>query len=231
MLNYDEGARDHVEGPRQLTDLEELAMETFAPLEDVMSSASIAGVPLQEAAARGLVGNDNRIGDFSQVYSARKFWPLDPRPEEVHIEDIAHSLAMQCRWGGHCIRFLSVAEHSVHVAMSLPRKHALWGLLHDGSEAYVTDVPRPLKYSIQNYREYEDNVMRAICDRYGLPHEVPEAVKWADDAILGDEIDQNMHPMPWQSAFKDRLGVDLQFWTPERAEDEFLSLFWILMGK
>lgn len=59
----------------------------------------------------------NRIGDWMQTYTGRAFWPLDPRVDEIDIDDIAHSLSMQCRYAGHCLRFYSVAEHSVWCAL------------------------------------------------------------------------------------------------------------------
>lgn len=58
-----------------------------------------------------------RRGDWMQTFSGIQFYPLDPRVEDVRIEDIARALAMQCRYNGHVTRFYSVAEHSVRVAM------------------------------------------------------------------------------------------------------------------
>lgn len=70
---------------------------------------------------------DDRRGDWIQTFTGRRFWPLDPRPEDVCIEDIAHALSLKCRFGGHCTRFYSVAEHSVHVSNYVPAEFALWG--------------------------------------------------------------------------------------------------------
>lgn len=165
-----------------------------------------------------------RIGDFMQTYSGRKFWPLDPRADEIHIEDIAHSLALQSRYAGHCERFYSVAEHCVHIARWLPTDK-LWGLLHDAAEAYTVDVPRPLKRSLVGYAEAEAKVMAAVCDRFGLPVEMPLGVHEADMRIIADEVAQNMRPMDWHAKHNDPLGVVLQFWTPEEAEDRFLEMF------
>ena len=173
-----------------------------------------------------------RKGAFLQTYSGREFWPLDSRPHEVHIEDIAHALAHQCRFGGHCIRFYSVAEHSVLVARWLMprygRRVALWGLLHDGAEAYVADVPRPLKAHLAGYKAAEADVQAAISERFNLPPEMPAAVHEADNRILADEIRQNMRPMSWHARHDNPLGVTLEFWEPERAEDEMLLAYWTL---
>ncbi len=51
----------------------------------------------------------NRKGEWIQTYTGKQFWPLDPRPEDIDIEDIAHALALTCRFNGHCDYFYSVA--------------------------------------------------------------------------------------------------------------------------
>src|ERR1017187_10636100 len=75
------------------------------------------------------------------TFSGIHFWPLLPNPADIRIEDIAHALSNQCRFAGHAREFYSVAEHSVRVSQLCPPEDALWGLLHDASEAYLTDVP------------------------------------------------------------------------------------------
>ncbi len=166
-----------------------------------------------------------RRGDWMQTYTGRAFWPLDPRPEDVCIEDIAHSLSMQARYAGHGKRFYSVAEHCVHVSAHCSPENALWGLLHDASEAYLVDVPRPLKRHLPGYVEAEARVMAAICDAFGLPHEMPVEVHEMDNRILADEIRQNMAPMNWHAEHDDPLGVGLHFYTPGIGESVFLYVF------
>lgn len=182
-----------------------------------------------------MVNLDTRKGDWIQTYSAIQFWPIDPRAEEVDIRDIAHSLSLMCRYAGHCNKFYSVAEHSVLVSRSLPPKYQLWGLLHDATEAYLVDIPRPIKPSLTNYYSLEAQLMEVICDRYGLTKDMPPEVKWADNSILNDERDQNMSSMPSVSnrnwgAGENYLGVELQLWSPEVAEQKFLWQYSVLTG-
>lgn len=173
-----------------------------------------------------------RRGDWMQTFTGRAFWPVDPRADELDIEDIAHALSMMCRYAGHCLRFYSVAEHSVLMARAVPRQDALWALLHDATEAYVVDVPRPLKPYLPGYKQAEAAVLAAVAVRFGLRLPMPEAVKDADNRILHDESQQNMAapPRPWTLPDAPPLGVELQFWPPERAEAEFLATFHSLTG-
>lgn len=170
-----------------------------------------------------------RAGDWIQMNSGIAFWPLDPRADEVRIEDIAHSLSLLCRFGGHCRRFYSVAEHSVHVARQVSREAALWGLLHDASEAYVCDLPRPLKRMLPGYSLIERKVHLAIAEHFGLPAGMPAEVKAADEAMLLTEARQLMAdpPMPWEERGP-FAPVTLRCWSPERAAAEFLSAFNLL---
>lgn len=168
-----------------------------------------------------------RIGNWMQTYTGRQYWPLSPRPEDVHIEDIAHALSLMCRYSGHCINFYSVAEHSCHMFDHAKYQFKAWALLHDASEAYLTDIIRPLKPYLKNYLEIEDLNMTAIVNRFSLlPFHMPPEVKFLDDSILHDEMSQNMTspPQPW-SLKGAPLNVSLQYWTPAEAEKEFLTRF------
>lgn len=168
-----------------------------------------------------------RKGDWMQTRSGRQFWPLDPRPEEIHIEDIAGALSKLCRYGGQSLRFYSVAEHCVHVANAAPVGRKLEALLHDASEAYLSDVIRPIKSHLSNYLEIEAGLERAIAQRFGLAHPWSDQVKRLDTAILADERDQVMAPPPvaWPQTTEPPLGVTLHCWSPGWAEKEFMAAF------
>ena len=180
-----------------------------------------------------------RKGDWMQTYTGRKVWPLDIEPRDVHIEDIAHSLSMQCRYNGHCLRFYSVAEHSVLIARAALPQHKLYALLHDAAEAYLTDVPRPLKPWLVDYYAMEANADNAIMRRFGLGPQpnslaslldveaVRSAVKELDERILVDERAQIMAPgLRWKGIEDvEPLRVVIEGWPPEKAEQEFLFMF------
>lgn len=125
-----------------------------------------------------------------QVANGNVINPLDPDPEQINIFDIAHALSNQCRFSGHTRRFYSVAQHCVLVSRTVPEKDKLWGLLHDASEAYLVDIPSPLKNDLfgEQYREVEGRLMGAICEKFGLDPEMPPSVKVADNSLLGTEV-------------------------------------------
>lgn len=147
-----------------------------------------------------------RKGNWLQTYMGKAYWPADPRPEDVHIMDIAHALANACRFGGHCSRFYSVAEHSVLVSHLVPPADALHGLLHDATEAYLVDVPRPVKMMLDGYKELEELNWRAIAARFGLDPTMPESVHDADQNVLLAERNALLGPSP--EGLEWALGID-----------------------
>lgn len=167
--------------------------------------------------------------DWIQTFTGRQFWPLAPQACDVDPVDIAHALAMKCRYTGHCLRFYSVAEHSCHLFDRAEPEDKAWALLHDAPEAYLPDIARPIKPAIPGFDVVESGVMDAVCIRFGLPLEMPEAVKILDTRILADELAQNMAlpPKPWGGLLPP-LEVTLRFWSPERAAEEFLDRLDIL---
>ncbi len=173
-----------------------------------------------------------RRGDWIQTFTGQRFWPLDPHPAEIAIEDIAHALAMKCRYGGHCLAFYSVAEHSVLLSQAVEARHARWALLHDAAEAYLADVPRPVKPELTGWKAIEAAVMRAVCLRFGLDTQEPAEVKAADTAILADEKWQVMAEGPAWGAIPARgLGVAVRCLPPPEAKALFLARFAELFGE
>ncbi len=195
----------------------------------------------------------DRKGDWCQTYTGRQFWPLDPRPEEVCIEDIAHALSLVCRFGGHCRTFYSVAQHSVLVSHEVERHlsslewanewardggtriYALGGLLHDAAEAYIGDMIRPLKRCMPTFQEAEDDVLLAIGEWFGLTSATlgGPIVKRADEVLLATEA---RDLMGGQSAGKWSLRADplpdhIGAWSAEDAEQAFLRRFATLSGR
>jgi hypothetical protein len=157
---------------------------------------------------------------WTQTYTGIAFDLEDPQPDMVNEVDIAHALSMQCRFNGHCQKFFSVAQHSVMVSARATSENSLWALLHDAAEAYIGDMVSPIKHMTENegFRALETRVMRAVCERFGLPIEQPEEIKRLDMEQLAYEFVHLMPnpPMPWN------LPVDLEQFrgTTLRAESQ-----------
>jgi 5'-nucleotidase len=169
--------------------------------------------------------------DWIQTFSGAKFQPGAPRPEDFNIADIAHSLSLLCRFNGHCRRFYSVAEHSVRVSGHCPPRHALWGLLHDLGEAYLGDMPRPIKLGFPAFEEAELRLVRVACEVFGLPWPMPAEVKQADDALLATEMRDLMAPPPEDWKLREApLAGRIEPWSAEEAELAFLARYRELTG-
>ena len=145
-----------------------------------------------------------------ETQSGVRFEFNKPDPSQVSIMDIAYGLSKNCRFVGQCRKFYSVAEHSFNVARMLhqfPVEIQLAGLLHDASEAYITDVASPVKEHITGYQAMEDNIMKAIARKFHFEYPLHPAVKQADRAMLSNEA---WHLLPSQ-------GKDWTMWGNRRA--------------
>lgn len=137
----------------------------------------------------------NSIRTSSGIY----FDFVNPTVDMIKIEDIAHALSQQCRFGGHLPVFYSVAQHCYNCSEGVGyEKYALEALLHDASEAYLLDIPKPLKNLLPDYQKIEKKIELLIAEKFKLKYPWPSAVKY---------IDMNMLEMEWDYVFlKKRAG-------------------------
>lgn len=166
---------------------------------------------------------------------------VDPLADDFvpDIEDIAHALSMICRYNGHTSRFYSVAEHSVLVARwvggqyrtpRLRRRAMRTAILHDGTEAFLGDQARPIKWRLDGYAEMERRVDARICVTFAVAPWC-QHLHGADDRIIVDEMTQLMKgPLHPSLAEMQPLGVTLPCWSPAEAKAAFLSLWHELEG-
>lgn len=132
-------------------------------------------------------------GTWITTYTGKQFDFADPQPDQIVIEDIAVSLSRTVRFRGMTIEPYSVAQHSVLVASLVPPEDALWGLLHDAAEAYVGDLPKPIKHHMgRAFRAVEDRILQVIGETFGLSWPVPDSVAVADRQMLVTEVERLM---------------------------------------
>jgi hypothetical protein len=182
-------------------------------------------------------------GPFIHLWKSNtKFYPFDVQPEDIHIEDIAWGLATECRFGGHC-PYYSVAEHSIYVSdlmCSSTSNHPrvielqLIGLLHDAAEAYLKDIPRPLKYTpaFAQYRELEWSIQKAVYSRFQLDSDFNGTkllLRWADNTMLATEKHELFpegHPtQPGEEVLPPASRMRLGRYIPQIAYNLFMARY------
>lgn len=165
-----------------------------------------------------------------ETFTGREVNPLNLQVRDIQIEDIAHSLALQCRYGGHCKYFYSVAQHSVLVSKqfdAFPLR--LFGLLHDAAEAYLGDMISPMKQLLPQFKIQEESIQSRVLTRFC--HRRPtvtelQRIKEADTKLLLAEARFLMpsRGIGWRENVLPAL-FSPDFWTPEEAEELFLEEF------
>jgi hypothetical protein len=148
------------------------------------------------------LNNDKGINmeSWIQTYTGKHFDIFNPKIEDINISDIAHGLAMQCRFNGHCNQFYSVAEHCVRMAgWDLPGDPKQ-RLFHDAAETYMGDIPSPIKQNFPEFNKIEENLLNIIFKKFKIPLYNKDIVKEADLIMLSTESRDLMNnPNDWRS--------------------------------
>ena len=136
------------------------------------------------------------MSDYITTYTGNHIDPADPDPEAISIRDIAHALSLICRGNGHVRNFWSVGQHCLDCAheaqaRKLSPRMILACLLHDASECYMSDVPRPMKKHMQEYQRQEKGILKVIFEKF-LGSDLTTAeireLKEIDDALLWHDL-------------------------------------------
>ena len=173
---------------------------------------------------------------FIETFTGKRFYFDNVHDNDISIVDIAHALAHNCRFTGHTRLFYSVAEHCLHASNNVAPEHQLAALLHDASEAYLHDVPSPLKWWLAEhgfhaFRELDTQIEKAIFKRFDVNYEVSaEAVKVADRRMLATEMRDLMPTKAWPGGADPYDNIDLRHHTlsPVLACDLFIERFYEL---
>lgn len=180
------------------------------------------------------IANENvQQMSYITTYTGAHFYPTAPDEKNIHIEDIAHALSYICRGNGHVKNFFSVGQHCINctleaMARGYSRRVCLACLLHDAGEAYMSDVPRPVKMGMPQYRVLEDEIIRVVYEKYlgsDLTPEEQRLVKQVDDdmlyfdmkVLLGEKSDREAPEM---------MSIFSQEYVPFiEVEEQYLELF------
>lgn len=151
--------------------------------------------------------------DKIRTYSGIYIDVFDPKPSDITIEDIATGLSRQPRWGGQSKVFYSVARHSIEVAQLASKNYKLAALLHDASEAYLGDMPSPIKSRLPDYKQMEENLMKCIAEKFGFQYPLNSEVKLFDAYRLKIE---------WENVMLASRTVESSF---VKDKNDFINLF------
>lgn len=147
------------------------------------------------------------------TYSGLVLDLLDPKPEMICIEDIAVGLSREFRFANQTVAPYSVAQHCYMVSSLVPTQFALHGLLHDAAEAYIKDIPSPLKTCLKSYEEIENKLTDAIYEKFKVNRSVVR-IKAADKQALEFE---------WEELFE-KQNFDFP-WSIETSQLRFLCRY------
>ncbi len=167
------------------------------------------------------------------TYTGKNFDPLDVDESLLDIKDIAHALSLMCRGNGHVQHFYSVAQHSLACAKEAKErgysKEIILGcLFHDASEAYLSDVTRPIKKELTYYLEVEDVLQKIIWKHFInkiLTKEDKKLIFEIDDEMLSLELKELLNEEINDDYLKLKRKVNLSFISFEQVEKEFIDFY------
>jgi hypothetical protein len=193
--------------PQDVTDeLEQLLDQYLVGSEgiDRARAEEVVGLVQEKLAEHG--------GGYGEIdtWSGEKVAPLDPDPESIKLDDTAHGLSNLGRFAGQGATAYSVARHSVHVSREVEARGGTieaqrWGLLHDGAEAYLSDVPGPVKRGLPGYKHAERRLDEVVRVSLGLePTDTDVSLVHEADEAVGD------HELSKQFPHGGHVGADLK---------------------
>ena len=173
---------------------------------------------------------------YITTVTGKHFYPLNPNPQDIDIEDIAHALSLICRANGHFKYFYSVAQHCIACAEEAVERGCsveviLGCLLHDASEAYLCDVTRPVKKHIPQYLRAEEKLQAVIWKRFigrDLTDTEQNQIFEIDDHILSQEFHLLMPEDLNEDYRKLQSECECEYQDPQEVKERFVHLAHIL---
>ncbi len=159
------------------------------------------------------------------TYTGLKINPLDPDPDKIVIEDIAHHLALECRYNGGCKFHYTVAQHSVLGSHRVSRDNRLAFLLHDASEAYMHDIVKGLKDNMRFYKKAEERLQRVVYEKFNIVDVDYKEIKRIDYALMAAEAKVLISNTERWVFPEPALDVEIAEWPWRDAERIFLECY------
>ena len=170
---------------------------------------------------------------YIRTYTGKEFYPMDPQPEAIDIRDIAHALSLVCRGNGHVNRFFSVAQHCINCALEAEARGystrvIMACLLHDASEAYMSDVPRPFKQFLGEYLKQEESLLELIYSKFlgsTLTEEEQKLLKQIDDDLLYFDLRELLNEPQDKPEPEIHIEINYEFTPFIEVEQKYLELY------
>lgn len=167
-------------------------------------------------------------GNCIRTYTGLYMDVFAPTEDMICIEDIAHALSNMPRFAGHTSEFYSVAQHCISCFHLFNAEEDIFDpllgleiLMHDSTEAYLLDMPKPIKRLLPEYNVLEEKLMKLIFNKFGLTYPLNPEVKRIDKVMLEWEFRQ----------FMVQDSIFTKVLTPKEAEKEFLRIYHLEMKK
>ncbi len=175
------------------------------------------------------MSKSEHVFEFIGTYTGKELTFLDPKEDQICLEDITNNLSKICRFAGNVSRFYSVAEHSVILAEKVlseggDAQEALGALFHDATEAYLCDVARPIKKHLGDYLQIEQGLQDVIFNKFFIAP-ISDRVREWDINIVADEAVELFQSIPDWVKYYEPLGVEITGWSCDKAEIEFMKMF------
>lgn len=178
------------------------------------------------------------MSNYITTFSKLKFNPINPNKKDISIDDIAHSLSLLTRANGHFPEFYSVAQHCIlcceeSIARGYSNKVSLACLLHDASEAYMSDITRPVKKNLPKYLDIEENLQGIIYNNFlgeNLNEKEVDLVNVIDNTLLYNEFLYYMNEKIYDNKLDMITNVDFKFIDFKSIENKYKELFFMLKG-
>jgi len=173
-----------------------------------------------------------------ETYTGRKVHPFDVKSREIYLLDIAVALSHLCRFTGHCQRFYSVGQHSIHVAelvytQTSDEDTVRAALLHDASEAYLNDLSSPVKKMLPSYKDAEQRMQQCIEKKFHCSQVDHGVIKWADSVLILNEAEQLMDSQgkDWGQKVHPMVHKEIPDWAMGFVVARFLETFRVFGGR